>query len=115
MGTSIQSPVAGMRQCVYCGKPMQAHLSRCPACREEVPQVKLSARPAAARTGGRGQMRRGFLYMLLAGVIQFFAAGYSGMTLPIAVPPEVTQYLAPAVFLAGLGMLVYGMYLRMKS
>ena len=60
-------------------------------------------------------MRRGFLYMLLAGVIQFFAAGYSGMTLPIAVPAPVTEYLAPVVFLAGLGLLVYGVYLRMKS
>ena len=60
-------------------------------------------------------MRRGFLYMLLAGVIQFFAAGYSGMTLPVAVPPAVTLYLAPVVFLAGLGMLIYGMYLRTRS
>jgi hypothetical protein len=53
--------------------------------------------------------------MLLAGVIQFFAAGYSGMSLPIAVPPMVTQYLAPVVFLAGLGLLVYGLILRVKS
>jgi hypothetical protein len=48
-------------------------------------------------------------------VIQFFAAGYSGMTLPIAVPPMVTAYLAPVVFMAGLGLLVYGVYLRIKS
>jgi hypothetical protein len=60
-------------------------------------------------------MRRGFLYMLLAGVIQFFAAGYSGMSLPIAVPPLVSAYLAPTVFLAGLGLLFYGMYLRLAT
>lgn len=114
MGTSIQNPATGMRQCVFCGKLMPAHLNQCPACREEVPQIRLASRPVA-RTAGRGQMRRGFLYMLLAGVIQFFAAGYSGMTLPVAVPPMVTEYLAPAVFLAGLGMLAYGVYLRMRS
>jgi hypothetical protein len=93
---------------------MPAHLNRCPACREEVPQLRLAARPVA-RTAGRGQMRRGFLYMLLAGVIQFFAAGYSGMTLPVAVPPAVTLYLAPVIFMAGLGLLIYGIYLRTRS
>jgi hypothetical protein len=60
-------------------------------------------------------MRRGFLYMLLAGVIQFFAAGYSGMSLPISVPPLVTAYLAPVVFLAGLGLLVYGVILKVNA
>ena len=53
--------------------------------------------------------------MLLAGVIQYFAAGYSGFTLPIAVPPVVTTYLAPVVFLSGFGLLLYGYYLRSKS
>jgi len=93
---------------------MPATLNRCPACREDVPEVRLAARPVA-RTAGRNQMRRGFLYMLLAGVIQFFAAGYSGMTLPVAVPPAVTLYLAPLVFMAGLGLLIFGIYQRMKA
>jgi hypothetical protein len=60
-------------------------------------------------------MRRGLLYMLLAGVIQFFAAGYSGMTLPVTVPPMVSAYLAPTVFLAGLGLLFHGMYSRFAA
>ena len=95
---------------------MPAHLKRCPACREEVPEIRLSARqPAEGRSPGSGQMRRGFLYMLLAGVIQFFAGGYSGMSLPITVPPMVSQYLVPLVFLAGLGMLVYGVFQRMRN
>ena len=114
MGASLNS-AAGTRMCVFCGKPMPTHLNRCPACREEVPRVRLSAQVTPRSAPGRGQMRRGFLYMLLAGVIQFFAAGYSGMTLPIAVPPMVTAYLAPVVFMAGLGLLVYGIILRMKS
>jgi hypothetical protein len=91
---------------------MLAHLSRCPHCREDVPRVQLSSRP---RTGGGLEIRRGLLYMLLAGVIQYFAAGYSGLTMPIAVPPIVTTYLAPVVFLAGLGLLIYGFYLRARS
>ena len=91
---------------------MLAHLTRCPHCREDVPQVHVSSRK---RTGGRHEIRRGLLYMLLAGVIQYFAAGYSKLTLPIAVPPLVTAYLAPVVFLSGLGLFIYGFYLRAKS
>lgn len=91
---------------------MLAHLNRCPHCREDVPRVQLSARP---RTGGRLQIRRGLLYMLLAGVIQYFAGGYSSFTIPVGVSPLVTSYLAPVVFLSGLGLLINGFYLRAKS
>jgi hypothetical protein len=79
-----------------------------------MPAMRLPSAPVL-RPRGQEQMRRGFLYMLLAGVIQFFAAGYSGMTLPITVPPLVSSYLAPMVFLAGLGLLLYGMYLRFAT
>lgn len=92
---------------------MLAHLSRCPHCREDVPKVQLSSRPP--RTGGRVQIRRALLYMLLAGVIQYFAGGYSSFTVPIGIPPIVTTYLAPVVFLSGLGLLIYGYYLRARS
>lgn len=53
--------------------------------------------------------------MLLGAVIYYFSAGYSRMTLPFAVPPVVTAYLAPTVFLAGLGLVLYGFYLRARS
>lgn len=91
---------------------MLAHLTRCPHCREDVPKVQLTSRP---RIGGRLEIRRGLLYMLLAGVIQYFAAGYSPFTLPVSVPPLVTTYLAPTVFLSGVGLLIYGFYQRSKS
>jgi hypothetical protein len=91
---------------------MLAQLTRCPHCREDIPQVHVAARH---RTGGRLQIRRGLLYMLLAGVIQYFAGGYSGLTVPMTVPPVVTAYLAPVVFISGLGLLFYGFYLRSKS
>jgi hypothetical protein len=91
---------------------MLAHLTRCPHCREDMPQVHLSSHQ---RLGGREQIRRGLLYMLLAGVIQYFASGYSSFTVPISIPPVVTTYLAPVVFISGLGLLIYGFYLRSKS
>lgn len=112
MAVSLQNQALATRPCVFCGKSMLVHLTRCPHCREDIPKVQLSSRP---RTGGRTQIRRALLYMLLAGVIQYFAAGYSSFTLPIAVSPVVTTYLAPAVFISGLGLLIYGFYLRAKS
>jgi len=72
------------------------------------------------RTGpdGRRQIRRGLLYMLLGGVIHFFAAGYGApfqIPLPVPVLPLVTQYLTPLIFLGGLGLTLYGFFLRIRS
>jgi Fe-S oxidoreductase len=92
---------------------MAAHLTQCPYCREAVPQVQLTR-----RTGpdGKAQMRRGLLYMLLAAVIYYFAAGYAApLWLPIQVLPVVVNYLLPLLFLAGLGLTLYGLFLRFKS
>jgi hypothetical protein len=112
MAVSLQNQALATRPCVFCGKSMLAHLSRCPHCREDIPKVQLSSR---TRTGGRLEIRRGLLYMLLAGVIQYFAAGYSPLTLPVQVPAVVTAYLAPVVFVSGVGLLIYGFYVRAKS
>ena len=92
---------------------MAAHLTQCPYCREAVPQVQLTR-----RTGpdGKAQMRRGLLYMLLAAVIYYFAAGYAApLWLPVQVLPVVVNYLLPLLFLAGLGLTVYGLFLRFRS
>ena len=114
MGT-FGKTTAETRRCVYCGKQMAAHLTQCPFCREAVPQVQLSR-----RTGpdGRLQIRRGLLYMLLAAVIHYFAADYGDpirIPLPAPVLPLVTQYLAPLLFLGGLGLTLYGLFLRSRS
>lgn len=92
---------------------MAVHLTQCPYCREAVPQVQLTR-----RTGpdGRAQMRRGLLNMLMAAVIYYFAAGYAApLWLPVQVLPVVVNYLLPMLFLAGLGLTVYGLFLRFKS
>jgi len=66
-------------------------------------------------TEGGPKIRRGLLYMLLAGVVQYYAGGYSGFTLPVEIDPVVFQYLVPGLFLLGLGLVVYGFYLKMKG
>jgi hypothetical protein len=57
-------------------------------------------------------MRRGLLYMLLAGIIYYFGGGYSTFAMPIPIPDAVTTYLAPLLFLAGFGLCIYGFYLK---
>src|SRR3981081_2412571 len=104
---------AETRRCVYCGKRMAAHLTQCPFCREAVPQVQLTRRSGP---NGHQQMRRGLLYMLLAAVIYSFAAGYAApLWLPVQVLPVVTNSLLPLLFLGGLGLSIYGVFLRFKS
>jgi hypothetical protein len=106
-----------MRSCPFCGKPVGFTLNRCPYCRESFP----AANSGAARVNpvksfeGRKYMRRGFLYALLAGIIYFFVGGYSGMTLPFPVPDLVPHVLTPLLFLAGVGMILYGGFLYLRA
>lgn len=48
--------------------------------------------------------------MLLAAVIQYFSGGYSAMHIPIVISSFVTSYLAPLLFLSGLGLAFYGIF-----
>src|SRR5215471_11938798 len=113
MSVSALGNQAMLRQCAFCGKHIDAHLNQCPFCREMVPQVRLSR---SWGTAGRTQMRRGLLYMLLAGVIYYFAAGYAKpLEIPIAIQPAVVNYLSPLLFLGGLSFTLYGLVLRAKS
>jgi len=109
-GSQGQATVS--RPCAYCGKPVPTRMNRCPYCREEVPQVRLSARSGK---DGRREVRRGLMYMLLGAVIYYFSGGYSALHLPYPLNPLVTTYLAPVVFLGGFGMCLYGFYLRIRS
>ena len=63
---------------------------------------------ASHRHAGRhGKVRRGLLYMLFAAVIHYFSGGYSAMNLPFPINPVATFYLAPFLFLNGLGFVAY--------
>jgi hypothetical protein len=101
------------RQCPYCGKSMYASLADCPYCHETIPEIRTVA--PSRSDGGRHRIRRGLLYMLLAAIIHFFAGGYSAMEVPFPIQPVVTVYLAPLLFLGGLGLSLYGFYLHRKA
>jgi hypothetical protein len=101
------------RRCSYCGKAMAAHLMQCPFCREAVPQVRLTRRTGS---DGRGQIRRGLLFMLLAAFVYYFAGGYGQpLRIPVEIVPAVTNYFLPLLFLSGLGLCIYGLFLRARS
>ena len=102
------------RQCAFCGKRINVNLTQCPFCREMVPQVHLSSRVTTA--DGNKRIRRGLLSMLLAGVIYYFTSNsLVPLQLPVTVMPIVNNYLAPLLFLGGVGMCIYGLILRAKS
>jgi hypothetical protein len=101
------------RPCPFCGKAVPARLNNCPFCREAIQDVRVGGRAYAKE--GRDKMRRGLLYMLLAGIIHYFAGGYSSFQLPVTVPGFVTQYLTPLLFLGGVGFELYGIYLYLRS
>ena len=103
---------AASRPCAYCGKPVPTRMNRCPYCREEVTEVRLSS---SRGRNGRREIRRGLIYMLLGAVFYYFVGGHSGLSLPFTFNPWVIAYLAPVVFLGGLGMSLYGLFLRMRS
>jgi ABC-type thiamin/hydroxymethylpyrimidine transport system permease subunit len=53
--------------------------------------------------------------MLLAAVIHYFAGGYSAIDLPFPIIPAVAVYLSSLLFLGGLGLTLYGFYLRIRE
>ena len=108
MSTVTPTAVRG-RQCAYCGKPVAKHLAHCPHCREGVSEVKIKAAPPAAK---KRQLSRGILYMLLGLAIHYAAVQAGTMNLPFTIPPAVTNYLSPMLFLGGLGLALYGFVSR---
>jgi len=101
------------RKCPYCGKPVSPTQNHCPFCREAIPQA-IAVKTTYA-SDGRKYIRRGLLYALMAGIIYYFAGGYSGMNLPVPVPPAVNQFLTPLLFVAGLGLVLYGLFLYIRG
>jgi hypothetical protein len=74
-----------------------------------LPQIAVVSPPQVKK---RTEIRRGLLYMFLAAVICYFAGGYSAMNLPFPIDPLVTVYLSPLLFVSGLGLTIYGFYVR---
>lgn len=104
-----------MRQCIHCGKFVPVRATQCVYCRESLPDLNPVRAVVQVTPEGGPKIRRGLLYMLLAGVAQYYAGGYSGLTLPVQIDPVVFEYLVPGLFLLGLGLTLYGFYLKMKG
>jgi hypothetical protein len=109
--TRLTEQVSTTRVCPYCGKLSRGNRPQCSHCCETIPEIRIVRVAPVAK---RDQIRRGFLYMLLAAVIHYFASGYSAIDLPFPIVPVVVIYLSPLLFLGGLGLTLYGFYFRIK-
>jgi hypothetical protein len=103
-------------QCANCGRLVSARFTHCPHCREELASrgvLRWRGRVGAAELGARW-IRRGLLYMLLAGVGYVLLGGHSPIPLTIAfeVPDWLLNYALPFLFLGGLGLAVVGFVRR---
>ena len=101
------------RNCPFCGKQVRVTLDRCPFCREAMPNVRVGAHGSSG--DGNANIRRGLLWGLLAGVIYYFAGGHSGLKLPVEVPGFINLYLTPILFLGGTGMVLYGVFQKVRG
>jgi hypothetical protein len=110
--STVQQSALSVRQCVYSGKPVANHHSHCPHCREAVPKVRLAPSSAPATKGG--QIRRGFLYMILGLIVRYVASRADGLNLPISVNPTVS-YLAMMLLLGGLALTLYGFFAKVTA
>ena len=102
----------GSRQCPFCGALVGEDDVSCYHCRETLPaQGGGRMRDPAA---GHHEIRRGLLYMILAGVIHYVLGSFAEQ-LPIEIPAAITDYLTPLLFLGGLGFFLYGGILKLRG
>ena len=99
-----------MRECPFCGRTVPAALTQCPHCREALPPIPRVQGPG--HEIGRRYIRRGLLYILLSAAVRYLLGETSPVQVPFNIPPEVTQYLLPFLFLLGIGLVVLGVVRR---
>lgn len=101
------------RQCPFCGTLVPEDSVNCYHCRETLPDKAQgrSRNPAA----GYFEIRRGLLYMLLAGVIHYAITYLSEMETPIVIPAMIGDYLTLFLALGGLGLFLYGWVLKLRG
>jgi len=101
------------RQCPFCGSLVTADAVSCFHCREALPAF--SAGRARNPAAGYQEIRRGVLYMILAGAIHYAMARISELDLPIEIPAMVSDYLTLFLGLGGLGLFLYGWVLKLRG
>jgi len=100
------------RQCPYCGRAVLNTRTECPHCHATIPRIELTEH---RDVHSDSEVRKGLLYVLLAAVVHYFAAGYSSFQVPYPVQPLLTICLTPLLFLGGLGLALHGYFLNRKS
>jgi len=103
------------RQCPHCGKEVFDQMTQCPYCREAMGPVPRARGDYARAATGKAKIRQGLLYVLLAAVVHYFAGGYSALHVPMQIAPLVTNYLSPLLFLGGIGLAIFGFYLKQTA
>jgi hypothetical protein len=104
----------GTQQCIHCGRQIRCNLTQCPYCRE----AQAERRPLAntrPRTQTNGRFRSGLLLMLLSLAVHYFAGGYSPLVLPGDISSPLLTYLAPLLFVSGLAMSLWSLFLRVRA
>jgi hypothetical protein len=114
MSGSAGKKNAGSRQCIYCGKIIGRNLMQCPYCREAQTEARTPA-ASIANAGSGGQLRSGLLLVLMGAAVEYFAGGYGPMAMPDQLRSPVNTYLVPLLFVSGIGMSLYGVFLRLRS
>jgi hypothetical protein len=105
----------GTRQCPHCGREVFDQITQCPYCREAMRAMQRQNVDFGRDADGNMKIRNGLLCMLLGAVVHYFAAGYSAMVLPVPVSGLVSTYLSPLLLLSGVGLAVFGIYLKQTA
>jgi len=103
------------RQCPHCGKDVFDRMKQCPYGGEAMGPVPQIRGDRVRQADGGSKIRNGLLCILLAAVVHYFAGGYSAMQLPFPIQPIVTIYLSPLLLLCGVGLALFGFYLKQTA
>lgn len=114
MGRSSRGRDAEVQQCIHCGKLIRRQARQCPYCREAQAEHRLPvAAPRKVQT--QGHFRSGLLLILMSALVHYFVGGYSPLVLPSDISSPALTYLVPVLFLSGLAMSLWGVFLRVRA
>ncbi len=102
-----------VRECPFCGRVISDAFRDCPHCHETLPSVPRAEAPVYAQK--KGTVRRGLLYMFVVAVIYYLISPSGPLKYPVPFAPVLTTYLLPLFFLAGLALMLYGIFKQVRE